>query len=209
MFLKRKRRAVRGALTDAWAKREEVRARVAASWTLDGFRELEEATKAYNDKRLELAKCMASGELTEENARTFPRFSTTDLSVPKVKPPGFRKTLRKEVAKGEIAAAKPEAKPKEGPKVDVEELHANALQARKLYEEAYAYFDRPPPQGRANPRTLKAQGEARIDRAIRLYKQKIAEVETAYPEGIPDWLDRELWLYDDKGEKKRRAAWGY
>ena len=208
--LKRKRRAARSALIESWEKREGVRGRLAGTWTLDCARALKDATKTYNVKRLELEKCMASGELPEEDARAFPHFSTTDLSVPKVKPSGIQKAPSKDTLSSNIATTKQKPKASSTPEVDLNELYAKALQARKLYEDAYAYFDRDPPQGRAKLRDLRAQGEARIERAAKLYRQKIEEVGKAYPLGIPDRLNQELWLYDDKAEKRRRRArWGH
>lgn len=75
---KKKRRTARAALRDAWREREEIRKRVAGTWTLDGARSLEYATETYNNKRSELANTMADNELPEEDSKAFPFLSKTD-----------------------------------------------------------------------------------------------------------------------------------
>ena len=84
--IQKKRKQARAALTKAWEEREVIRKRVVGTYTLDGARALEYATKTYNDKRMELAGYMASGELREEDKKMFPYVSSSDLSVPKLRP---------------------------------------------------------------------------------------------------------------------------
>lgn len=79
----KKRQSARSALAKAWQERDEIRKRQCATWTLDGARALDYATKSYNDKRHDLASLMASGQLREEDEKTFPYHSTADLSAPK------------------------------------------------------------------------------------------------------------------------------
>jgi hypothetical protein len=84
--IQKKRKPARAALTKAWEEREMIRKRIVGTYTLDGARALEYATRTYNDKRMELAGCMASGELRDEDKKMFPYLSFSDLSVPKLRP---------------------------------------------------------------------------------------------------------------------------
>ena len=84
--IQKKRKQARAALTKAWEEREVIRKRLVGTYTLDGARALEYATKTYNDKRMELAGCMASRELREEDKKMVPYFSSSDLSAPKLRP---------------------------------------------------------------------------------------------------------------------------
>jgi hypothetical protein len=82
-----------------------------------------------------------------------------------------------------------------------------AINARNIYAEAHAFFKRPPPQGRTNIRDLKAQGEARIERAAKIYAQRREELKAAFGGALPTDIEHQLWTYDDKAMKKNRDAW--
>ncbi|KAK6428005.1 hypothetical protein LTR95_015857, partial [Oleoguttula sp. CCFEE 5521] len=81
-----RRKAIREALTAAWFARETFRVKVNGAYSLDRAQAFTTATKEYNAKRKELAASMASGELNEEDAITFPFLSPKDMTVPKVRP---------------------------------------------------------------------------------------------------------------------------
>ena len=196
--LKKQRRTARSALRDAWITREQTRLRVMGTWTLDGARALEETTKTYNKKRTELANCTADGQLTDDDAKDFPVFSIKDLSAPKVKPSGKQSRPFKQQANGGATPRAPQSKPRSAAptmtKAEHEDLQTKALNARKLYEDAHAFYKRPPRDGRAKLSTLKAQGEARLERAAKFYKHKRQDLEDAYPNGMPQWLKDELYV---------------
>ena len=210
--MKKRKRTVRRALVEAWWTREEARRRQAGIYTLDGARALEYHTKTYNDKRAELAKCMTTGELSEEDAKVFPHLSATELRAPRVRPSDHQATLsepkadmmtveiRKEISKPENAAPKSSAK-------EMEDLKTKAINARNLYVEAHAYFKRPPPQGRSNLKDLRAQGEMRIERASKLYAKTRDDLRAAFGGEMPAELKEKLFTYDDKAAKKSRDAW--
>ncbi|OQO04274.1 hypothetical protein B0A48_10885 [Cryoendolithus antarcticus] len=80
------REAAREALTTAWYARDTFRAKLNGSYSLDRAQAFATATKEYNAKRKELAASIASGELNEEDAVSFPFLSPNDTTVPKVRP---------------------------------------------------------------------------------------------------------------------------
>jgi len=82
--LRLERKAARDALNDAWHVRELLREGLVSGWTLPTAEKLVEATKSYNEKRQDLASLMVSGELNDEDAEMYPRFSTKDTAKPKV-----------------------------------------------------------------------------------------------------------------------------
>jgi len=86
-------------------------------------------------------------------------------------------------------------------------LKTKAINARNIYAEAHAFFKRPPPKGRTNLRDLRAQGEARIERAAKIYAQRRDELKAAYGGAVPADVDDKLWVYDDKAAKMSRDAW--
>ena len=86
--LRRKRKATREALLQAWTERESARKRAAGSSSLEYMLALEATTVAYINKRAELAQHMSSSELTEEDAKAFPVLSKHDLSAPRSRPKG-------------------------------------------------------------------------------------------------------------------------
>ncbi|KAK6442283.1 hypothetical protein LTR95_001474 [Oleoguttula sp. CCFEE 5521] len=80
------RKAAREALTAAWYARETFRTKLNGSYSLYRAQAFATATKEYNAKRKDLAASMASGELNEEDAVSFPFLSPNDTTVPKVRP---------------------------------------------------------------------------------------------------------------------------
>ena len=212
--LKKNRRKARHALTEAWAEREKIRKRVAATHTLDGVRALKDATATYNEKRVELVRSMASGELPEEDAQVFPILSGSDLSAPRVRPArvqlasledsleNAKATLGEENTNPWHIVSRKKADPK------IQELTTKALNARNVYADAHAYFQRQPPPGRARLKDLRAQGEARIERAANYYAQKRADLTAAYGGELPPEWKEQLWTYDDKAARKSRDSWG-
>jgi hypothetical protein len=88
---KKERQAARKALNEAWIEREKIRVRVAGTWTLDGVRVLEEKSVDYNERRKELKMTYNDGQLTAEDAISFPYLGKGDISQPKVVPPGVQK----------------------------------------------------------------------------------------------------------------------
>lgn len=71
-------------LNDAWHAREHLRGRLNSGWHIDVAEKLEEATMSYNNKRQDLASLMVSGQLNDEDADMYPKFSIADTSKPKV-----------------------------------------------------------------------------------------------------------------------------
>jgi len=230
---KKQRRQARADLTDAWREREDIRKRVAATWTLDGARALEGATAIYNATRTLLAQSMSNSELTEEDSRTFPQLGKADLSAPRVRPNGrpreFTERSTSTTNNASLRESKGCNKKKHKTLTDInrsngtsnmnravrailcsgsmEELASVAIEARQKYLEAHEYFERPPPQGRAKLRDLRAQGEKRIELAAKRYRDKIRAVEDAYGGNVPEKLRAEFWWVDDQYKKKLRDMW--
>ena len=199
--LKKKKRAIRKDLLEAWMVREDARTVLYGTWTLDGQKVFEDVTKAYNKKREELMECMASGELPEEDAKSYPYFSTKDRSAPKVRPEGLQSQASKQRRSGDPLPDKEHSEPsKDEPKHqltagELQELQNTALDARDRYGEAQSHFKKRPPQGKSKLKDWKHKVDARIELASKRYQKKREELEAAYPEGLLQWLEKELWTH--------------
>lgn len=197
---KKRRRAARMVLQQAWWDREKVRARVAERWSRDGVRSLEYATETYNMQRDALAKCTSGGELMHEDALAFPLLSKTDMSVPMIH------TRSDDVKKVELARGRNAADSAKSTAMSMDEgldeLHEQVLEARDSYEEACKYLKKPPPAGRANIKDLRVKAEARISLAAARYRRKREALAAAYPNGLPEWLEDELCDCDDAVQTK-------
>lgn len=214
---KKKRKHARITLAQAWVDREAIRKRVSGCYTLDGVRALEYSTRSYNDLRRDLANLMASGELREEDSQLFPRLAAADLSAP---PRGRATAIQKLIPEEKLDLALPSlpssfpstasASENKAPKKsdeEIDELTNAAIAARNVYSEAYAFFTRPPPRGSTSRKDLIAQGEARIERAIKYYKAKRDALTAAYGGALPVSISEKLWTYDDEEKKRERGSW--
>lgn len=206
---KKKRRVARKALNDAWHKREQVRARVSGTFTLDGIRALEETTQIYNQCRQLLAGNMATKQLSEEDETIYPFFAKRDLSKPKVRPESIEQSFPDEDDINGMQTDHPiKSKKATSSKVsfptNVDELHQLALNAHSLYVDAYDRFHRPPPEGRSKLKARRETAEKRIQRATKYYDQKYEELKAACGGKLPSEWEDELWKYDDESEKARR-----
>ena len=204
----KKRKQVRTDLAIAWVQRESIRKRIVGTYTLDSARALTYATKTYNDLRSHLASLMATGELREEDAKMFEYFSTSELRVPSVGVTTIRKLIPDDkIELSSVVASKTSAvqdmkenKCLKRSDVEIAELTKKAIDARNVYAEAHACFTRP------QSRNLKAQGEARVDRAARFYAQAREQLAAAYGGALPAEMKEKLWTYDHVAMKKSRNS---
>lgn len=217
---RKRKQQVRTTLAKAFMDRESVRKRLAHAWTLDGARALEYATKTYSDLRLELAGCMASGELREEDSKLFPHLTSADLRTPSGRIIEIQKLIPDEkieiasagatnngVVQGTKAEKKTTKKTPKKTEDEIEELTKKAINSRNVYADAYAFFARPPPQGRTSIKDLRAQGEARIERAAKIYALRREELTAAYGGALPADVREKLWTYNDDIMRNDRNAW--
>ncbi|KAI7187972.1 Benzoate, partial [Hortaea werneckii] len=70
---RQRRKILRDELLMAWCTRERARKRVAGGFSLERYKTLEDATRAYHAKREELQKASPEGELNEDDALMFPK----------------------------------------------------------------------------------------------------------------------------------------
>ena len=159
---------------------------------------------------------MATGELREDDAKIFEVFSTSELRVPSVSVTTIRKLIpddKMELSSvvasktGAVQEAKKENKALKRSDDEIAELTKKAMHARNVYAEAHAWFQRPPPQGRASIKELRAQGEQRIERAARYYAHAREELAAAYGGAIPAEMKEKLWTYDDGAMKRSRDSY--
>ncbi|KAK5127001.1 hypothetical protein LTR85_008360 [Meristemomyces frigidus] len=189
--LKEKKRTARNALLAAWYEREAARKRVKGTFSLEGMKALEAATLAYNYKRMELQQWMGNGVMSGQDAECFPVLSVNDLATQKHRPIGAEEAYIEQRAAEEASmATKKAAMAAEATGNDEEpgcssehnSLHASLSVALDHYDDAIAFFKRPPPQGRKDVRTLQAEGKARAERARRNYVGKRDALEKKLPQ---------------------------
>jgi hypothetical protein len=82
------RKEARIALKLAWHTRESCRKRLISSnhWPMHDYMAFEAATIEYNARREKLAGLMASGQLTQDDDRVYPKLSVKMTGAPKVRP---------------------------------------------------------------------------------------------------------------------------
>jgi hypothetical protein len=68
----------------AFEERESSRVRLNTNYSIPGALEFDEKAKAYNTRRLQLARLMPQGRLSDEDETMFPRLSVKDTFEPQV-----------------------------------------------------------------------------------------------------------------------------
>jgi hypothetical protein len=82
------RKKARVELKAAWFEREACRKRLISKnhWPKEDYEKFETATNEYNTRRDKLAGLMASGQLTQDDSRVYPKLSAKTTTAPKVRP---------------------------------------------------------------------------------------------------------------------------
>jgi hypothetical protein len=184
--LKRKQKAAKETLLEAWCDREAARVKLLGTFTLDGAKELEKTTWDYNAKRAELEQLMPSGKLGEQVAQSFPVLSSSNTSAPRCRPTGALKMLSLRAAGHNVKEAKDASTHSQDVVGSSETKEAVSSQpastgeeTKKLREKAHMaytlYLD-------ANKNSKRKPKKDREARALRYYQKKRQELEEASPD---------------------------
>ena len=193
---RQRRKILRDELLMAWCTRERARKRVAGGFSLERYKTLEDATRAYHAKREELQKASPEGELNEDDALMFPKMPVNDVSSPQRWPRGANEALRAQAEQARQSEPKDESldpTAASSSDEDLSELKQQALKALQNFRNAEASVKYPAPQGRAKMRQLKEDARAKLKRARQWYVRKRKEVEDQNPDD-PSLVDELPWV---------------
>ncbi|KAI6846115.1 Benzoate [Hortaea werneckii] len=193
---RQRRKILRDELLMAWCTRERARKRVAGGFSLERYKTLEDATRAYHAKREELQKASPEGELNEDDALMFPKMPVNDVSSPQRWPRGANETLRAQQEQARQSEEKEESldpAAASSSDEDLSELKQQALKALQNFRNAEASVKYPAPQGRAKMRQLKEDARAKLKRARQWYVRKRKEVVDKDPDD-PSLVDELPWV---------------